>query len=130
MITNELKGHFLRLYQIAFADDNFDKLELEMLYKFASDRGLTKEQLDGILLNPSASVSIPESIETRVEYLYDLAIMIWADGKVDEDEYVALKKYCKKFGFLDENIEALADYLLESANNGVSKEEIINSINS
>ncbi|PQJ32375.1 hypothetical protein BST92_10750 [Nonlabens arenilitoris] len=130
MITNELKGHFLRLYQIAFADDSFDKLELEMLYQFANDRGLTKEQLDGILLNPSTDISIPDSIETRVEYLYDLAIMIWADDKVDEDEYIALKKYCKKFGFLDENIEALADYLLESANNGVSKEEIINSINS
>ncbi|GAK96922.1 hypothetical protein JCM19294_1231 [Nonlabens tegetincola] len=130
MITNELKGHFLRLYQMAFTDDSFDKLELEMLYRFASDRGLTKKQLDGILLNPSTDISIPESIETRVEYLYDLAVMIWADGKVDEDEYIALKKYCRKFGFLDENIEALADYLLESAHKRVSKEEIINSINS
>ncbi|WP_292890326.1 hypothetical protein [Nonlabens sp.] len=130
MITNELKGHFLRLYQIAFADDNFDKLELEMLYKFANDRGLTKVQLDGILLNPSTNTTIPGSLETRIEYLYDFAIMIWADGKVDDDEYVALKKYCRKFKFLDENIEALADYLLESAKNGVSKQEIINSINS
>ena len=130
MITNELKGHFLRLYQIAFADDNFDKLELEMLYKFANDRGLTKVQLDGILLNPSINTSIPESLETRIEYLYDLAIMIWADGKVDDDEYVALIKYCRKFEFLDENIEALADYLLDSARSGVSKQEIINSINS
>jgi uncharacterized tellurite resistance protein B-like protein len=130
MITNELKGHFLRLYQIAFADDNFDKLELEMLYKFANDRGLTKVQLDGILLNPSTNASIPESLETRIEYLYDLAIMIWADGKVDDDEYVALIKYCRKFEFLDENIEALADYLLDSARSGVSKQEIINSINS
>ena len=129
MITTELKGHFLRLYQIAFTDDRFDKLELEMLYRFAEDRGLTKEQLDGILLNPSTDNSIPESLETRIEYLYDLSIMIWADGKVDDDEYVALKKYCRKFEFLDENIEALADYLLESAKNGVSKEEIINSIN-
>ena len=130
MITNELKGHFLRLYQIAFADDNFDKLELEMLYKFSNDRGLTKVQLDGILLNPSTNTTIPGSLETRIEYLYDFAIMIWADGKVDDDEYVALKKYCRKFKFLDENIEALADYLLESAKNGVSKQEIINSINS
>jgi len=130
MITNELKGHFLRLYQMAFADDNFDKLELEMLYKFASERGLTKDQLDSILLNPSMDTSIPESLETRIEYLYDLAIMIWVDGRVDDDEYITLKKYCKRFEFLDENIEQLADYLLESAKNGVSKTEIINSINS
>ena len=74
--------------------------------------------------------SIPESLETRIEYLYDLAIMIWVDGRVDDDEYITLKKYCKRFEFLDENIEQLADYLLESAKNGVSKTEIINSINS
>jgi len=129
MITTELKSHFLRLYQMAFADDNFDVLEMQMLYKFAEERGLTKDQLNDILLNPSHDSSIPESLEKRVEYLYDLAIMIWADQKVTEDEYVTLKKYCAKFEFLDENITELADYLLESAKNGLSKEEILTTIN-
>jgi uncharacterized tellurite resistance protein B-like protein len=130
MITTELKSHFLRLYQIAFTDDNFHLLELEMLYKFAEERGLTKDQLDSILLNPSIGATIPESLETRIEYLYDLSVMIWADGKVHDDEYNALKKYCKKFEFLDENIGAIADYLLKSVKDGLSKEEIIVSLNS
>ncbi|GAA4237548.1 hypothetical protein GCM10022291_24580 [Postechiella marina] len=115
---------------MAFADDNFDVLEMQMLYKFAEERGLSKEQLNDILLNPSHDSSIPESLQVRVEYLYDLAVMIWADGKVTNDEYNTLKKYCKKFEFLDENITELADYLLESAKTGVSKEEIITEINS
>lgn len=63
MITNELKTHFLRLYQIAFSDDNFDVLELQMLYKFAEERGLTKDQLDEILLSPIQNSVIPESLE-------------------------------------------------------------------
>ena len=130
MISIELKSHFLRLYQIAFSDDNFHVLEMQMLYKFAEERGLTKEQLNEILLNPSHDTSIPESVELRVEYLYDLAIMIWADGKVTDDEYITLKKYCKKFEFLDENITELADYLLKSAKEGVGKEEILRDINS
>lgn len=129
MITTELKSHFLRLYQMAFADDNFDVLEMQMLYKFAEERGLTRDQLNDILLNPSHDSSIPESVEKRVEYLYDLAIMIWADNKVTDDEYVTLKKYCAKFEFLDENITELADYLLESAKKGLSKEEILTTIN-
>jgi hypothetical protein len=33
MITIELKSHFLRLYQMALADDNFDILELQMLFR-------------------------------------------------------------------------------------------------
>ena len=130
MISTELKSHFLRLYQMAFLDDNFDVLEMQMLYKFAEERGLSKEQLNDILLNPSHDSSIPESLEQRIEYLYDLAVMIWADEKVTEDEYITLKKYCKKFEFLDENITALADYLLDCAKKRLKKEDIINKINS
>jgi len=130
MISTELKSHFLRLYQMAFSDDNFDLLELQMLYKFAEEREISKEQLNEILLNPSHDSSIPKSLEKRVEYLYDLAVMIWADKKVTEDEYTTLKKYCKKFEFLDENITELADYLLDAAKKNISKEEIINTITS
>jgi len=130
IISTELKSHFLRLYQIAFSDDNFDVLEMQMLYKFAEERGLTKEQLNEILLNPSHDSTIPETLELRVEYLYDLAFMIWADGEVTDDEYITLKKYCKKFEFLDENITELADFLLKSAKEGICKEEIIRDINS
>ena len=129
MISTELKSHFLRLYQMAFSDDNFDVLEMKMLYKFAEERGLTKHQLNDLLLNPSHDSSIPESLEKRVEYLYDLAVMIWADEKVTDDEYATLKKYCKKFEFLDENINDLADYLLDCAKKKMSKEDIIKEIN-
>lgn len=113
---------------MAFSDDNFDVLELQMLYKFAQDRGIEEKQLNEILLNPSIETSIPDSIEKRVEYLYDLAIMIWADNKVTDDEYLTLKKYCYKFEFLEENITDLADYLLECAKNNVDKHVIINKI--
>ncbi|MGH1388306.1 hypothetical protein [Kordia sp.] len=130
MITNELKSHFLRLYQMAFVDDDFDVLELQMLYKFAEERGISKEQLNEILLNPSHDSSIPETKEEKISYLYDLAIMIWVDKKVAEDEYITLKKYCKKFGFLEENINEIADYLLECAQKNVKKEVLINEINS
>lgn len=128
-ITLELKSHFLRLYQIALADDNFDVLELKMLYRFAEERGVSKEELNEILLSPSNYSAIPESLDQRVEYLYDLAVMIWADQEVSEDEYITLKKYCKKFEFLDDNIIPLADYLLENAKKGVSKEHILNNLN-
>lgn len=127
-ISNELKTHFLRLYQIAFSDDNFDVLELQMLYDFANERGVSEAHLNNILLHPTNDNSIPETLENRVEYLYDFALMIWADGKVTEDERNTLKKYCKRFEFLNENIEELTSYLLKSAKEGVKKEVIINDL--
>ncbi|EZH75763.1 hypothetical protein ATO12_02970 [Aquimarina atlantica] len=130
-ISAELKSHFLRLYKMALSDDDFDVLELNMLYHFAEERGIPQKELEKLLLNPiDHKSSIPESKEERIEYLYDLSKMIWADEKITEDERNTLKKYCKKFEFQDENIEQLAEYLLDCVQKGVTIEEILNHINS
>lgn len=130
-VTVELKSHFLRLYNMALIDDKFDVLELQMLYRFGEERGIRKEELDKLFLNPVNHISETiEDINTKIEYLYDLTSMILADGNVEVDELNALKKYCKKFDFLDENIDELAEYLIDSVKKGIKKEEIINQLNS
>ncbi|MBO0343007.1 hypothetical protein [Flagellimonas profundi] len=125
-ISTELKSHFLRLYQMAFTDDNFDVLELQMLYRFAEERGVNQEQLNEVLLNPSQDSTIPHNLEDKIEYLYDLALMIWADGIATEDEINTLKKYCLKFEFLEENIDDISEFLLENARENVSKSHLLN----
>ena len=128
-ITAELKSHFLRLYQLAMVDGDFSPLEWKMLYQFAEERNIEKEELDKILLNPIGEIKVPEKVETRIEYLYDFAKLIWADGKVTADEENTLKKFCKKFEFLDENIDELTKYLLDNAKNDKSLDEILNELN-
>jgi hypothetical protein len=116
---------------MALTDDQFDVLELQMLYHFADERGIPKEELDKLFLNPiNTELSIPENLDTRIEYLYDFARIIWADEKVTDDELNMLKKYCRKFNFLDENINELTGYLIDCVKKGISKEEIINQLNS
>ncbi len=130
-IPTELKSHFLRLYQIALSDGDFGKLEMKMLYEFAEERGIPKEDLDEVLLNPhDIHHLIPESVEQKIEYLCDFASMIWADEVVTIDERSSLEKYIRRFGFLDENIHPLADYLLKATKEGKTKLEIINELNS
>ncbi len=128
-ITVELKSHFLRLYQIALSDENFSHLEMQLLYKFAEERGVSNLELDKILTNPVGETTIPESLEKRIAYLYDLALMIWADNVVTIDEENTLKKYIQKFNFLDENVDELCEYLLESAKQEKSKQTILNELN-
>ncbi|MCC9016548.1 hypothetical protein [Flavobacterium lipolyticum] len=131
MITLELKSHFLRLYQMALSDDQFDVLELQMLYHFADERGIPREELDKLFLNPiSTELIVPEEVSTRIEYLYDFTRIIWADGKITEDELNMLKKYCRKFNFRDENINELSDYLIDCVQKNIGKQEIINQLNS
>ena len=125
-ISNKLKSHFLRLYQMAFTDDDFDKLELKMLYHFATERGVSEEQLQDVLLNPSfEKTEIPDSLDQKIDYLNDLAKMIWADKEVHQNERDLMIKYCRIFGFLEENLEGLVDFLLECAKNDLSVAEIM-----
>ncbi|WP_281920995.1 hypothetical protein [Flavobacterium collinsii] len=131
MITLELKSHFLRLYQMALSDDKFDVLELQMLYHFADERGIPREELDKLFLNPiNTELIIPEEVNSRIAYLYDFARIIWADGKITEDELNMLKKYCRKFNFLEENINELSEYLIDCVQKNIQKEEIISQLNS
>ncbi len=125
-ITENLKAHFLRLYQMAICDDDFSALELKMLYRCAEERGISSKNLDEILLNPINLKSIvPQTIEEKVDYLYDLTVMIWADGIVSPNEYSAMQKYVLMFGFLEENVTAIVDYLIEAVKIGKNKSEIL-----
>lgn len=127
--TERLKAHFLRLYQMAICDDNFSSLELKALYKSAEDRGISQKKLDEILLNPiNSKISIPENIEEKIDYLYDLTMMIWADGEVTPNEKSSLEKYVLMFGFMEENSLQIVDYLIQSVKEGKSKSDIFNDL--
>ncbi|WP_028298940.1 hypothetical protein [Olivibacter sitiensis] len=128
-ISLELQSHFLRLYQMACSDENFDVLEMKLLYLFAKERGVSIERLNNILTNPVQRMELPVSVEKRIEYLYDLAVMIWVDKEVTEDEYNLLKKYCRTFEFLEENITGICDYLIDCAKQEKQLYEVLDSIN-
>ncbi|KMQ69680.1 hypothetical protein ACM39_01075 [Chryseobacterium sp. FH2] len=128
-IPEKLKAHFLRLYQMAICDDDFSTQELKMLYKSAEERGISSKDLDEILLNPLNSKSlVPETVEEKVESLYDLTVMVWADGVVSENEYSTLEKYVTMFGFMEENTKDIVDYFIEAVKQGKTKTDILNDL--
>lgn len=128
-IPEKLKAHFLRLYQMAICDDDFSTQELKMLYKSAEERGVSPKDLDEILLNPiNTKLLIPETIEEKVESLYDLTTMVWMDGVVTENEYAMLEKYVGMFGFVEENVKDIVDYFIESVKQGKTKTDILNDL--
>jgi hypothetical protein len=129
IINIELQSHFLRLYQIACSNKSFGVLEMKQLYKFAEMRGVDTEHLDNLLKNPVNKLEVPKSLEKRIEYLYDLAIMIWVDKIVTDDEYNLLKKYCETFEFLSENIISICDFLIDCAKQEKQIKEVLESIN-
>jgi len=126
-MTAELQAHFLNLYSMALADTTFDEKEIAVLYKLGEEKGIPKEKIDTMLLNPvsSADVQVPETLPEKIEYLYDYAKMILADGVVHDDEIKTLEKFCSKFQFEENNIPLITQLLIEAAKNDLPKKDLI-----
>lgn len=125
MLTDELKCHFLNMYFIALSDTEFDESEMETIIKIGEDKGISKEEFEEIIINPtSVSFKIPEDTILKIEYLFDFAKIIWADGEVDEKERTALSEFCIKFGFDTETSKELTEWLLEISKNDLTHEQL------
>jgi len=126
-MTSELHTHFLNLYSMALADSQFDEKEIAILYKLGEERGVAKETIDAMLLNPpqSEEVNIPDTLAEKIEFLYDYARMILADAVVHDDEVNTLEKFCIKFQFEEKNVPTIAQLLIEAARNNISKSDLV-----
>ena len=126
-MTAELSAHFLNLYSMALTDSAFDEKEIAVLYKLGEERGIPKETIDTMLLSPPGpdELTLPNTLYEKMEYLYDYARMIMADGIVHADELATLEKFCIKFQFESKNIPTITEFLLEAARNNVAKKELL-----
>ena len=123
-----IKWHFFNLYCMALADADFDSREKEMLYKIGLEYGIDEDTINGIVLTTGINPTLPQSLEEKIHYLYDLTRMAWADGIIEDSERVLLKKYILRFGFLEENTESILNYFLNSVKEEKTYEQIINEI--
>jgi uncharacterized tellurite resistance protein B-like protein len=128
-LTDELKSHFLNLYSLAQADTQVDTTELEQLFKIGEGHGVTKKEIEDLILNRNnIKIIPPKDTLTKVEFLYDFSKIILADGVVDDREKEMLKKFCINFGFEDQNIPIIMEYLIEEAKKGTDKKTIIEQV--
>jgi hypothetical protein len=124
-LETTLKGHFLNLYHMALSDAEVDTTELEMLYKIGEEKGVSRIEIDEVVIRPhTIKFSPPESVLEKIESLYDFARIAWADGKIDENEERVLTMFCTKFGFEKENVPIIVKFLLDEAQKGTSKQDI------
>jgi len=124
-LDNRLKSHFLNLYYMTLSDVDVDPLELELLYLIGEEKGITKDDIEQIVINPaSTKFTCPESVLEKVESLYDFARIAWADGKIDDNEITAMQMFIKKFGFKEDNIPMIVQFLLDEAEKQTPKNEI------
>lgn len=129
VMDDVLKRHFFNLYCLALSDGYLDFKELQTLYDIGVERGITPEQINQWVLTANIAPKVPETLSEKVECLYDLTRMAWADGKIAQEERDIIKKCVVRYGFLEENATGIVDYFIKSVKDNKSKTDILNEIN-
>ncbi|MBR3765885.1 MAG: hypothetical protein IKL11_01840 [Muribaculaceae bacterium] len=92
-----LKAHFLSLYCMVVADNDVSPLELQELYRIGHEYyGLTDVEINSAIISEGQAFYNPETLEDKVKYLYQMALIAAADGVIQQEEKVLLEKYVKK----------------------------------
>ena len=119
------KEHFGHLIQIAMADGKIETSELEMLHRFGSKLGLTATEVDDLLEASIKSAYIPPyELEKRFGQLFDVVKMVFADGKVDNNEMRLATGIALKSGFTEQEIPVLLALLISGIKNGDDEEDL------
>ena len=107
------KGHFSAIVRIAVADRNISAEEKLFLDKLAVNLEISKEEYEEILESPTKYPINPPYLYTqRLERLYDLSRMVFADHVLGQKQKDLLIKLALALGFTPGNASYIVDKAL------------------
>ena len=102
--------HFASIVRLAMADNVITEGEEKLLKRLAKRFHILEDKYNEILQNPSEyPAHTPHNYDERIERLYDLGKMIYADEEVSGDEAKVLRSICIGLGFPLDNVEKVVD---------------------
>lgn len=120
------EDHFAAIVRVAMSDGIINDAEKAFLDRLATGLDITEQEYKDILKDyKSHPINAPHSYDNRLERLYDLARMIWADHIEGPDQVVLLEKLCIGLGFNPDNVKYIADKALTLVHYEVELDEFI-----
>lgn len=108
-IRNSTKqNHFANLVNIASIDGEIKPSEQKLLKRFAKKFDVSDEGVEKILENPSSfPVHAINSKSQRLEFLFDLLKIVYADHVMDKSEELLIIKYAVGLGYSDDQAASM-----------------------
>ncbi len=121
--------HFASVVRLAMADKIITEGEEKLLKRLAKRFHILEEKYNEILQNPTKySVHTPHNYNERIEHLYDLGKMIYADENVSGAEAKVLRSICVGLGFPLNNVEKVVDETIHLTLNNNDLEDFTKAI--
>ena len=71
------------------ADQDVSTLELTELYRIGKEHyGLDDKEINFAIISEGPGFYSPERVEDKIKYLYELALIACADGKIEDEEKI------------------------------------------
>ncbi|MDY7395935.1 TerB family tellurite resistance protein [Aureibaculum sp. 2210JD6-5] len=122
-------GHFSNIVKLALADEKLEASEKELLDKMARSLQISEEKYKDILSNADKyAISPPNGYDERIERLYKLTQMIFADDEVTGAEMIVLRRIAIGLGFSTTNAEKVCDEAVHLVLNENDLEEFTEAI--
>ena len=104
------KGHFSAIVRVAIADGNLSFEEKQFLDKLKSRLEISDAEYEEILENPSKyPINPPYLHSQRLERLFDLSRMVYADHILGPKQKEILTKFALALGFTPGNVSIIVD---------------------
>jgi len=120
------KDHFSAIVQLALSDGIITEKEQKFLDRLAPRLNISDLDYKKVLKNhENRPINAPYSYDERLERLYDLARMVWADKIRGKDEVKLLRKFCVGLGFHAVNVKYITKKALELVRQEVDLDQFI-----
>ncbi|MBE7696668.1 TerB family tellurite resistance protein [Tenacibaculum finnmarkense] len=103
-------GHFASIVKIAKTDGTISEKEQQLLERVAKRLNIDQTEYTAVLKSPEKyPVNPPVSYDERIERLYRLTKMVFADEHVDKKEVTLMRKIAVALQFPTDNVEKVCD---------------------
>lgn len=107
---NRNKGHFSSIVRVALSDGELTPEEKQFLDKLAVRLEISQDEYEEILENPTKyPINPPVLYVHRLERLYDLARMVYADHVLGPKQKDILTRFALALGFTPSNVNYIVD---------------------
>ncbi|GGX12450.1 TerB family tellurite resistance protein [Aquimarina muelleri] len=114
------QDHFAAIVRVAMSDGVITDEEKAFLDRLARKLEISENDYKEILKDyKTHPINPPTSYDNRLERLYDLARMVYADHIKGEDQVILLEKLSIGLGFKSENAKYVVDKALNLVDQGV-----------
>jgi len=103
-------AHFASIASLAAVDGDVNPKEKELLDRFARKLDITETEYSEVMNTENKyPINPPSTSEERLERLFDLFRIIFADHEIDEEEMTLINKYAIGLGFSGDSAKKVID---------------------